>query len=120
MTQKFLYLSLLCNVILLGALAVHWPQISLRYNAGSVPPLSCYQLSSAYIASHADLFALSGQIAAGKSNEAEMTAEQAKAFRQSVFVQDTAAQIEELCNQEIKDFTDEAAVTEEKSATEAE
>lgn len=105
MTKSFLYISVICNVILVSTLIAHWSYITLRYDEGNIPPLSCYQISSGYLAAHQDIFEKSELSTEQESSDTEMTSEQARAFRQSVFVQDTAEKIMALCNQDIGDFT---------------
>lgn len=105
MTKKLFYLSIIANILLFGAMIFHWKYIGLRYDLTKTPPLNCYQLGAGYIVSHEDVFKNSELTEKQEKSGVSLTPEQAKAFRQSVFVQDTAEAIERLCNQEISDYT---------------
>lgn len=105
MTKRLFYLSIIVNILLFWAIIFHWKYIGLRYNLTHTTPLSCYQLGAGYLVSHEDIFESSELTIEQEKSGANMTPEQAKAFRQSVFVQDTAQAIEKLCNQKIGDYT---------------
>jgi uncharacterized membrane protein len=103
--HPLLIISLLLNIFLLGVLAVHWKYIGLKYQFVQTPPLSCYQVGAGYLTAHEDIFTRSEVTKEQEISGATPTAEQLQAFRQAVFVQDTAQEIERLCNQPIGDYT---------------
>lgn len=107
MKKFFLYISLFFNVVFVVLALLHWRYIGMKYNVMYTPPLACDRLKFSYIQNHANILNVSDEAFNRSQKGASLSSEQAKAFRQSVFVQDTAEEIEKLCNKDIGDFTGE-------------
>ncbi len=102
MKKNIIIASIITNILLLGVSAFHWQYIGLKYDSPHTPSLTCRQLGAAYMARNENIVtALDEKFSI--NDTADLSPEESKLFRQSVFIQDNAEEIEKLCNQKISE-----------------